>query len=39
MLTVPMPSDIFVLHTDGLSLGVGGVLNVVRVGNELPVRF
>ena len=39
MLHVPVISDVFVVHTDDSGLGLGGVLNVIRNGNTLPVSF
>ncbi len=39
MLIVPVTGDMFILHTDASSLGVGGLPNVVCAGNELPVGF
>ena len=39
MLTIPDSNDIFTLHTDASLLGLGGVLNVVRTGEELPVTY
>ena len=39
MLHVPAISDVFVVHTDASGLGLGGVLNVIRNGNTLPVSF
>ena len=39
MLTIPDSNDIFTLHTDASLLGLGGVLNVVRTGEELPVAY
>ena len=34
-----MPEDSYILHTDASYTGIGGVLSVVREGQELPVAF
>ena len=39
ILNVPLPADIFELHTDASGVGIGGVLNIVHVGESLPVAF
>ena len=39
MLTVPKHDDVFTLHTDASLMGVGGVLNVFRADEEMPVGF
>ena len=39
MLTLPVPSDCFVLQTDASGLGLGAVLSVHRGEEELPVAF
>ena len=39
VLTIPDNNDIFTLHTDSSLLGLRGVLNVVRTGEELPVAY
>ena len=36
VLNVPAPGDEFVLQTDASLLGVGSVLNIVRIQEELP---
>ena len=38
-LTLPVPSDQFVLQTDASGVGLGAVLRVTRDGEELPVAF
>ena len=38
-LTLPLPSDEFVLQTDASGVGLGAVLGVSRDGEELPVAF
>ena len=38
-LTLPIPSDEFLLQTDASGVGIGAVLSVVREGEELPVAF
>lgn len=38
-LHVPSPQDVFSVETDASLLGLGGVLNVVRDGETLPVGF
>ena len=38
-LTLPLPSDSFVLQTDASQVGVGAVLSVQRDGEEWPVAF
>ena len=38
-LTLPLPSDQFVLQTDASGVGLGAVLSVQRDGEELPVAF
>ena len=38
-LTLPVPSDEFLLQTDASSIGLGAVLSVLRDGEELPVAF
>ena len=38
-LTLPVPSDQFVLQTDASGIGLGAVLSVTRDGEELPVAF
>ena len=38
-LTLPLPSDQFVLQTDASGVGLGAVLSVQREGQELPVAF
>ena len=38
-LTVPTSQDTFILQTDASQLGLGGVLSVIRNGEELPVAF
>ena len=39
VFTIPDSNDIFTVHTDASLLGLGGVLNVVRTGEELPVAY
>ncbi len=39
VLNVPTPDDVFTVETDASAGGVGGVLNVVRDGQTLPVAF
>ena len=39
ILNVPLPADIFELHTDAAGVGIGGVLNNFRDGESLPVAF
>ncbi len=39
VLNVPIPDDVFTVETDARAGGVGGVLNVVRDGQTLPVTF
>ena len=39
VLTLPKPSDHFVLYTDASGEGIGGVLSVERDKEELPVGF
>jgi len=39
VLTVPSPTDVFVLHFDASLCGLGLVLNVVRSGEECPVAY
>ena len=36
---LPAPGDEFVLQTDASLLGVGSVLNIVRIQEELPVAY
>ena len=38
-LTLPVPSDDFLLQTDASGVGLGAVLSVVRGEEELPVAF
>ena len=38
-LTLPVPTDKFLLQTDASGMGLGAVLSVVRGGVELPVAF
>ena len=38
-LTLPLPSDQFVLQTDASGVGLGAVLSVQREGQEFPVAF
>ena len=38
-LTIPMPEDTYIIHTDASYMGFGGVLNVSREGQELPVAL
>lgn len=38
-LTLPVPSDEFILQTDASGIGLGEVLSVLRDGEELPVAF
>ena len=38
-LTLPLPSDSFVLQTDASQIGLGAVLRVQQDGEELPVVF
>ena len=38
-LTLPLPSDSFVLQTDASQVGLGAVLSVMRDGVQLPVAF
>ena len=38
-LTLPVPSDQFLLQTDASGVGLGAVLSVVRGDEELPVAF
>ena len=35
-LTIPIPTDTFIVQTDTSTKGIAGVLNVVREGEELP---
>ena len=39
ILTIPKPSDDFVLYTDASGEGVGAVLSMQRDNEELPVGF
>ena len=39
LLTLPVPSDSFVLQTDASGVGLGAVLSVRRGEEELPVAF
>ena len=39
LLTLPVPSDSFVLQTDASGVGLGAVLNVIREKEEYPVAF
>ena len=39
ILTIPTPSDKFVLQTDASARGIAGVLSVIRKEEELPVGF
>ena len=39
ILTIPTPSDKFVLLTDASARGIAGVLSVIRKEEELPVGF
>ncbi len=39
VLHVPLPNDVFNVHTDASCRGIGGVLKVCRKGEELPVAF
>ena len=39
LLTLPTPSDKFLLQTDASRVGLGAVLSGVREGEELPVAF
>ena len=38
-LTLPTPTDSFVLQTDSSQFGIGAVLNVICTDEELPVAF
>ena len=38
-LTLPIPSDQFILQTDASGVGLGAVLSVLRDGEELSVVF
>ena len=38
-LTIPLPTDTFILHTDASGAGIGATLNVTRDGKEVPVAF
>ena len=38
-LTLPVPSDSFLLQTDASAVGLGAVLSVIREEVELPVAF
>ena len=38
-LTIPTPTETFILQTDAITKGIAGILNVVREGEELPVGF
>ena len=38
-LTLPVPSDEFLLQTDASGVGIGAVLSVRRNGEEFPVAF
>lgn len=38
-LVVPVPGDVFILHTDASAFAIGGCLHVLRDGEELPVVF
>ena len=39
LLTLPVPSDSFIVQTDASGVGLGAVLSVVRKEGELPVAF
>ena len=39
LLTLPVPSDSFILQTDASGVGLGAVLSVLRGEAELPVAF
>ena len=39
LLTLPVPSDSFIVQTDASGVGLGAVLSVVRGEEELPVAF
>ena len=39
IFNVPLPADVFELHTDASGVGISGVLNIVHVGESLPVAF
>ena len=39
LLTIPVPSYSYSLHTDASARGLGAVLNVKRDGYKLPVAF
>ena len=39
LLTLPVPSDSFILQTDASGVGLGAVLSVQRGEEELPVAF
>ena len=39
VLTIPMHTDVFVLHTDASGDALGATLNVNREGAEMPVAF
>ena len=38
-LTLPVPTDVFVLQTDASGVGIGAVLSVLRQDVEYPVAF
>ena len=38
-LTIPMPEDTYFVYIDASYMGISGVLNVSREGQELPVVF
>ena len=38
-LTLPTVTDVFLLQTDALGVGIGAVLSVLREGEEFPVAF
>ena len=39
VVAVAVPTALYMLHTDVSGRGVGGVLNVLRDGEELPVAY
>ena len=38
-LTIPMPKDTYFVYIDASFMGIGGVLNVSREGQELSIAF